>query len=412
MIKFNENHIFSNYLKQLLLSFNLPHYNNGNWANDVPNYNYNQKIENITRNLRLNSSIYDSYTHEYLGDYLRFHRDYAHINLMPLYNCFSNRLCSKLSLDITKTTGTETTTISSFYTADSNYKIYMIPVKLNKEYTIAIDSATNVEICCGAYSKYQIDKTFITTKDGDKNVNIPNLTYKKYNLLKFNQPQLYTLLDISRFKDQELETILKKYEDNLKMFIKLPVENTSSIVVLEGNYVSFNDYSYVIKNTQTSENNFFVREQNKSVLNNEHANDYENETFVTNLQLLRMNTGDSYPFADRLIEYLVGNSITNQENILDNIKRVQKVMEYNGALFDTEGLWENKIRTYLYTFMQSGKTNTFANNHDILGYVDKETEQLYAYDPDHNDKTDNSISISRVDIYPTIYKDSKVKEGY
>jgi len=440
MIKFNENHIFSNYLKQLLVSFNLPHYNNGNWANDIPTYNYNQKIQNVTRNLRLNSNVYDSYTHEYLGDYLRFHRDYAHINLMPLYNCFSNRLCSKLDIEITtarvkkvivdgvETTQTETVIISNFNTQDANYKIYMFPVKLNKEYTIAIDSAANVEICCGAYSKYQISKTVDNTSVGTNKVtdadifDIPSRTYKKYNLLKFTQPQLYTLLNMdtlaagsSSTKDtrERNEKILKKYEDNLKMFIKLPVENNSSIVVLEGNYVSFNDYSYkqeTTTNNGTIKN--FVRTQNYSALNGKAINKYTDLTFVTNLQLLRLNTNESYPFADRLIEYLVGNAITNQEQIEDNITRVQTVMRKKGILFDYDGLWEDKIRCYAYNFMQEGKYNTFANNHDILGFIDKEVEQFYSYDPDNDATTDNSISISKVDIYPDIYKDSKVKEKY
>jgi hypothetical protein len=61
-------------------------------------YTYGDKLLNYTKNLYITNNVYDSYTHEYLGDYLRFKRDYLDINLMPLYNCFSNRTCDKLDL--------------------------------------------------------------------------------------------------------------------------------------------------------------------------------------------------------------------------------------------------------------------------------------------------------------------------
>ena len=117
-------------------------------------YSYGQKILNYTKNLKIQNNIYDSYTHEYLGDYLRFHRDFANINLMPLYNCFSNRACQHLDLTfdigndykaVFKTDHTFETTL---------YKYFMVPVKFFKEYTIAIDSSASVEVCCCIYDQY------------------------------------------------------------------------------------------------------------------------------------------------------------------------------------------------------------------------------------------------------------------
>lgn len=434
MIKFNENHIFGNYIKQLLKEFNLPYYNNGNWANDIPNYNYNQKILNRTRHLKINSNIYDSHTHEYLGEYLRFMRDYNLVDLMPLYNCFSNNLCPQLNIDI-KTSENTSFNIS---TVSATHKIYTMPVKFNKDYTLAIDSASPVEIWAGIYDKYNVSTISEYDKTDSIMVDLSSLTYTNYNSLSFTRPELITILNFDELfnntkksfcitqggnpvliNKEKLIKILNKYEENLRLFIRIPVDNNSSITLLEGNYISFNDYCYdnTYYDITTGErkllNRIYTRQQNKSYLNMEHASDYPLDyIYITNLQLLRGNTSVSYPFADRLIEYLVGNSITSQENISDNILRIQTVMEYNNIRTEpfNKGIWTRKIRPYLYTKMYNSKLNTYADNHDILGYVDKETEKYYDYDPDHNDRTSNSISISKVDIYPNIYKDNK-KEG-
>jgi hypothetical protein len=51
---------------------------------------------------------------------------------------------------------------------------------------------------------------------------------------------------------------------------------------------------------------------------------------ISPLQLLHLNTKEQHPFADRLIEYLIGNAITNSETeIYDNIRRSQKALASN-----------------------------------------------------------------------------------
>lgn len=52
----------------------------------------------LTTNFTSNSSLYDSKTHYYLGEYLRMIRDLDDINLMPYYNCWDGRYSDSLRM--------------------------------------------------------------------------------------------------------------------------------------------------------------------------------------------------------------------------------------------------------------------------------------------------------------------------
>lgn len=563
---FNNTSIFTGYLKQLLHNFNLPklkiytkanaeykainkkespeilesivkdtnypdqtryvpyirgnkiqEYINGNWVEVGSRqsglahdhfYVYGEYIKNYTKNLVIKDSVYDSYTHEYLGDYLRFQRDYNNINLMSLYNCFSNRACPKLSI-----TGPN----FNFNTADTQYKIYMVPVKLFRTYTIAIDCEQSIEICCGLYGNYQ---------DKRKKYNrLPSYTYQKIVGSKFSSPLLYTkILNLGRAENNEgllpntdfLE--LSQMEKDLKLFLKIPALNTSTIVILEGDYRNWNDtiyndpkkeviklktwadspdkfskenivandfaldttlydlyqyinsswvkvrniypkkiitgteknidtadinslktnYSLILDNTdygQTIINNneefIYYRLNNLGVklkptvsyLNTVSGKLYLNylakatkqvnhtiintskealrknthTALVSPLQLLMANTEQQHPFADRLIEYLLDNVITSKpEEITDNIKRTQKALENNPSNKYAPiipGEWDANMNKLLYEYMTTKVPDTSVI-HDLLGYVDKDTEKWYSYwtDGANNKRVKNSLA--------------------
>jgi len=462
MFKFNSNHILTGYIKQLLHSFNLPKVrvfveneppiktlvyhkigdsglttkddvnkanevlmyvpyirngrieeyretsaNNWEWvpkgwsskklSTHTHFYEYNERMPNYTKNLEIKNNIYDSYTHEYLGDYLRFQRDYNHINLMPLYNCFSNRICSNLSLNIIK----NNISISTFSGSDTKYKIYMLPIKLFKEYTIAIDSDLAIEICCGIYGKYQ--GTNQALKD------LPATTYVKLNSTNFNRPFLYdnlATIDLLTKNVEDRDTFLNNLaqnELNLKMFIKVPVGVNSSITILEGNYIGWNDTINVSKNKYKSYPNYAINNIEKPYLN-ENAN-YK---YITSLQLLELNTTESYPFADRLIEYLIGNAITPLDKLPDNIERAQKVLEINNLLTSPyKGIWSNTMMPIIYSYMNTANiNNTTSNNYDILGYIDKDVETLFKNKQIGN-ANNNWHTIASEDLYTNIYKSDK-----
>ena len=352
MFKFNSNHIMTGQIKQILNAFNLPSYKvytakhykyflehgvespeladglyikhdmimkykNGKWSKDLDTYGYNNKYLNFTKNFPIVNNIYDSDTHEYLGEFLRFQRDYLGVDLMLLYNCFSNRVCNNLNISInaqypdkeietgemttktipavkdpfndeiivipeatyevpaTKTVPGEHYKIKrAFYTKNKDYIIYMLPIKFFQEYTIAMDCSIGAEICCGLYDSYleelDDDKSYV----GGQRLLPPvamsqytsDMTYKKFSTLRFNNPMLWKGITIDT-----LDKIIKKCIENkpntgstltdeqvyagykqrllereslLKLFIKIPISNKTSITVLEGDYRDFNNFKY------------------------------------------------------------------------------------------------------------------------------------------------------------------------
>lgn len=554
MFKFNSNHIMTGQIKQILNAFNLPsykvytaqhykffldngyespelsdglyikhdlimEYKNGKWSRDLDTYGYNNKYLNFTRSFPIVNNIYDSDTHEYLGDFLRFQRDYLGIDLMPLYNCFSNRICNNLNISIesqlpsyeiptgkmiTKTIPAvydnkelgdripnniiapavtievpemqteqgETYTIKrAFYTKDTNYMIYMLPIKFFKSYTLAMDCATNVEICCGFYNHY-LDKIEedqilvggqLNLPPVDMSQYISDYTYRKFVGLRFNNPVLWQGITLDTFnkildkcianrpdtgttltREQAIagykQRLLEK-ESFLKLFIKIPVNNKTSITVLEGDYRDYNNYKYgpetrdIAFTYQTElkdENGMLILDengnpqvgpaikykkqtvwqkyQNRFITNYETIQYAESSNYaeikakdpeapetivivelpeledrpfepITPLQLLMFNTQESYPFSDRLIEYLTGNVITEWDENPDNIRRAQKVLTLNSNKIAFDGAWDGTMRRIFYDYMMNGKPSgdqfTFDINHDTLGYVDKDVEKFY-----------------------------------
>lgn len=452
MLQFNNNHIFTGYLKQFLSSFNLPtcriyttefekfftehgyedprvieshlpiinseasanirpatgitylkdgttqqYFWDINASNSgvkywksikVLHYNGN-KIFGLTKNLKNPTTLYNYQTHEYLGDYLRFLRDYEGINLMSMYNCFSNRLCNniKITLNWTKivnelnsVTGKEenvekTIKKAVFNSYDTNYKIYMLPVKLFENYTIAIDCYHGIELFCGLYNE-KLDTSA-------KALDLMKKTYVKEPKTLFGQPFIYDKLDVKYWNSENDNEIIEdttKFirselavkESELKLFIKVPTTNTSSVVVLAGDYRNFNDSLYTV-----SEKNGWQYVTNSTIANFETKKTYKYSTLpdlnsrefkpISKLQLLALNTGISYPFADRLIEYLIANVILPNDQTPDNIKRVQKVMEDCGYSFQIDGVWEPKMQMILYDYLMNGGKFTIATEKDNDG---------------------------------------------
>lgn len=414
---FNDSNIIVGYIKELLHNFNLPvvpvytddtqPYNGRTYIKDYSFYSfsdgklklsipylYGRQYLNLTDNFKIKTNIYDSDTHEYLGNYLRFIRDYNKINLMPLYNCFSNRILKNVNEVFTlksKTVVNDGVTINEprgYYINTNSVKdvYYILPVKFNKEYTIALDCNKQFDIFCILY------KNGIINQVGRSSVNGVTLSYEKLindTLINmpgssFSNPFIYKVnYDASDLWDME---------SCLYMVIKLPTSISTSIVVLEGNYL---DISKPICNNISALN----YNSNGDILI---PKNYAGDLLPTKLSLLFNNNEISYPFSDRLVEYLLLNAITSKEKIEHNIERIQTDLVNQGAKANgfINDIWTDKIKEAIYKFIATSKpkykdtltvtingedeikynSNLLDNFDDILGYADKDVEfQLQTY---------------------------------
>ena len=393
-----EGNILVGYIKELLHNFNLPmipvytdetipyegrtyikglnivKYRNKQFVTISP-YSYNMEMLNVTKNLEMTSSTYDTYTHEYLGEYLRFMRDFKKVDLMSMYNCFCGRMPVRVFFGGSKDRERPNLPIE-INTDNKNFNYYIVPIKFNKKYSIALDSEVRYEMCAILYGSCFIDAT-------------PNKliteSYRTVSGSKLTNPYVYETYfsSVSKCWDKE---------GSLCLLIKIPNEVKSTIVILEGDYT---DCTNIVDGTYVND---FVYGKN---VDNEKLN------YGTKLSLINVNTGESAPFSDRLIEYLLKNAICPADEINNNIERVHDIIYWSTRLKGFYGIWDNNLRNEIYskTFLKditlgpSSKKgnkievyNAITNEasvesfeqekrfidiyDDVLGYVDKDVESL------------------------------------
>lgn len=314
-------------------------------------FNFGEYVPQITEKYLSRHNYYDSETHYFLGQYLRCLRDIYGTDLMPFYNCFNYKL------------------VYDFYISDSvqfgyvrgstnDYKMIAVPIKFDKKYTIAIDSDSPVymksvfygslgllDVKVDGYSGIMTDCMY---EDNSKYITIKNET-------SFVQPFVYTISSDSHTSAISSKQ-MKEHEKYLYLIIQLPINNTSSVVVLEGDYTFRGDSK--IFNVAN------IDDIKPSELNN---------LLISPLKLLQFNDRSIYAFSDRLVEYLLLNVIDNIDTIPQNVERVQK---YIGLLYhdgQTSGVWNNYLRYRLYELYKNNKSTTKL---DINGYVDNNVEKL------------------------------------
>lgn len=456
MLRFNNNNIITSEIKQLLKEFNLPQLKV--WRHGVvifpgifyikdnslcigvagqPNtlrviepYIYNKRITNLTKNYIISDMIYDSHTHRYLGDYLRFYRDTKKVNLMSMYNCYANELAKNISIEVRDN---QNNLKFIFDTENDNFKIYMVPVKFFEQYTIGFECDTKIEIIAGLYDNEKL----INFSNNPEDITLYDSTYVKKVGTKISSPFLYTkLVNLGDLLTKTLYT----QEPNLKLFIKVPATSTSSLVVLEGDYLKFSELHFDEDDTFSSRKvpfevcNFETGTTNIGGQTFVYNGGNTERRYISRPQLLDFNSTISYPFASRLIEYIFGHVITSDEEIGSNIARIQKrlIQRYNEYVKDQNGnfvylldlngnyvlsngtaisiaafdalpstdprkkmrlpihrfigmssiinevsLWSTKLRNVCYDAVFNSNIETIPNSNkfDLVGFVDKDSEK-------------------------------------
>lgn len=380
MIFVNDDSMYVGQIKQILSSFNLPrcgkhvqgryylagqHYIRDGWlysvtksgkdiADDVKTVSYSigDEVPGITGTLQPTSSIYDSKTHAYLGNYLRFLRDFVGIDLMGLYNCNAYDMPGSMSAKHPDYSGI------SFSTDDSGYFLMMVPVRWGMKYTVAIDWHGPLEMACAHFGNGALlDRSMI---EG---------TYKKVSGPRFNHPFIYEPGDCPDLGDDK--------ESELKLFFKIPASCTSSLVVLEGDFTKCSsDNMYMADNASMGmllggyAPSACDVQENDSLAVNCQSFDY-----VTKNQLLSMNLGSKALLADRLVEYLSLQVVSPMDDILTNMKRLQRTLlnKFGGYSVKEYGRWDDSMREAIYRYLWS--TGLIHKKEDLLAYFDKDVER-------------------------------------
>ena len=434
MISLNDNNIFIGQIKQLLHDFNLPNCVIGRknpaanrhfiddgyiwlWKNvstdgtlkleaeKICPYTFNKAYMNLTTTFPIYNNIYDRSTHRYLGRYLRFIRDFRGVDLMSMYNCFDGEVFDK-SISIDKN-GVEI----NFSSSDGSYTTYTCPVDF-KSLSIRISSGKN---CYLGLFVDNIDEDLYSYDDLNKK--LLTITTKKFyanEVLQFDPAEL--IKKSLKNNPDELQKMLQFIGSRIKhlrLLIRVANSGTPNIAVLEGNYQvhnSLTDIYFIMQPLERSiapllvsdinndnSYNFMLTDNNEIMLvsylidpqnnpNFKHPLNLKESGFHILSQLLQTNDSSQkqYLLGDRIAEYLSGNAICPLSNSYE-IKRVQKTYNKIGNAIIGANLMGSSKYTYgVWSILDTYNTRNFIvknrfkikNNYDLLGYVDKDVEDL------------------------------------
>lgn len=421
MTRFHDNTIITKFIKYIISHFNLPiipfwetgafvkkgglyifegnlyrALKSGNPLNADDNeffdlimpFIFGKEYRNLTTRYIGTSDGYDAQTHYYLGEYLRTIKAYYGIDLMSLYNCSNGVYIDdvdfdgKMKSELSTSSQLEDFGIYNKVTSQT-HKILSVPIKFGKSYHIAIDSNMPISVMPVIYDNSGLNE--LLTKDlllprGSDKISIGK--YMTFQSARFQKIDVeIPKIDYQDTGDVNTEwttEYLGQYERFLRLLIKVPRSNTSSIVVLEDGDISFLERSAAVVKEYPGENNTRTIRTTNSILIGDNPN------IASTPKLAFFNDGNTYAFSDTLIQYLLLNVISNMDEIDDNITRIQDYissMEFrktnNGLYykgFMRTGVWDDSMKVFiLKTVMESPYLPIKL---DKFGFVDSETESV------------------------------------
>lgn len=250
----------------------------------IGEYRFGERNDKLCQNFQSNCEGYDSLTHERLGMYLRALRDMYYLNLMPLYNCFSNNALAGHHIF-------EDRIVKTSY----NYhtKIYKVPIRFNTDYTICMDNV-GITTFAPAFIRNEGLVYLNKTPIGD-NIDVTNRLISLHNNqvvtsyggLRFNAPI------VLRFNNIPETKTIKRYliREDLRHY--LPV-NLNSLSYFEALF----DISY--EYFETNIDRLYVKTGSDNLFRNAVSSDYpseeseeSSETVIPVFYLCKINPHDA-----------------------------------------------------------------------------------------------------------------------
>lgn len=299
-----------------------------------------KKVLGLTRNHISESNNYNTNLHEALGNYLRFIRDYYDVDLMPMYNCFSNRFIDTFSLPIIEERRQGSV-------IKSGYKLFAFPARYGCEYSIFCKNNASAQVQLAFFNgKKPLEINASDNKWIQFEPSIISLSQWEA-LSPYKVPSLEEISSTNTSdNDDKTKQILLHNEVNLYLFVQLPEQNAENLVVIENN--------------------------SSKVVNNSLINHHLQQ-----------------PFSDKLLGYLLNYYITPLDPIDENIANIQKMLsskefvikDVNGNEYGKlrlknfeKGVFDYPTKSCIYNLYR------LRNIEDFTGYVDKDVESLIIQD--------------------------------